>query len=185
MSFPRRTPELGAACARRPPSPTSRWRAGAAARRVPSRLWRRRQRPDRLGPRMGEAAAPCRLRLAPCAGALRNGAVGRQWFNLTFREAGELDRGVKQAAPVLNAFLDTELKRHQSVSPSARTCRLQPGNHDGARRGASAQSFACGDRRLFRRACRCRGAAAAAGIRRPRSCWCMATWTRSSQSMPC
>ena len=38
--------------------------------------------------------------------------VGRQWFNLTFREAGELDRGVKQAAPALNAFLDTELKRH-------------------------------------------------------------------------
>jgi len=38
--------------------------------------------------------------------------MGRQWFNLTFREAGELDRGVKQAGPLLDAFLDAELKRH-------------------------------------------------------------------------
>ncbi len=38
--------------------------------------------------------------------------MGRQWFNLTFREAGELVRGVKQAAPALEAFLDAELKRH-------------------------------------------------------------------------
>lgn len=38
--------------------------------------------------------------------------MGRQWFNLTFREAGELERGVKQAGPALDAFLDAELKRH-------------------------------------------------------------------------
>lgn len=43
----------------------------------------------------------------PCAMA----PMGRQWFNLTFRDAGELVRGVKHAAPVLNAFLDAELKR--------------------------------------------------------------------------
>jgi phospholipase/carboxylesterase len=38
--------------------------------------------------------------------------MGRQWFNLTVRDAGELVRGVKQAAPALEAFLDAELKRH-------------------------------------------------------------------------
>jgi phospholipase/carboxylesterase len=38
--------------------------------------------------------------------------MGKQWFNLTFREAGELSRGVAQAAPALEAFLDAELKRH-------------------------------------------------------------------------
>jgi phospholipase/carboxylesterase len=38
--------------------------------------------------------------------------MGRQWFNLTFRDATEMVRGVKQAAPGLNAFLDAELKRH-------------------------------------------------------------------------
>jgi phospholipase/carboxylesterase len=44
----------------------------------------------------------------PCAGA----PMGRQWFNLTFREAGELVTGVKHAAPPLEAFLDAELRRH-------------------------------------------------------------------------
>jgi phospholipase/carboxylesterase len=38
--------------------------------------------------------------------------MGRQWFNLTFRDSGELVRGVKHAGPVLDAFLDAELKRH-------------------------------------------------------------------------
>jgi phospholipase/carboxylesterase len=38
--------------------------------------------------------------------------MGRQWFNLTFRDATEMVRGVKHAAPALNAFLDAELKRH-------------------------------------------------------------------------
>jgi phospholipase/carboxylesterase len=37
--------------------------------------------------------------------------TGRQWFNLTFRDPGEMVRGVKHAAPALNAFLDAELKR--------------------------------------------------------------------------
>ena len=44
----------------------------------------------------------------PCGAA----PMGRQWFNLTFRDAGELVRGVKQAAPALEAFLEAELKRH-------------------------------------------------------------------------
>jgi phospholipase/carboxylesterase len=38
--------------------------------------------------------------------------MGRQWFNLTFRDPGEMVRGVKHASPTLNAFLDAELKRH-------------------------------------------------------------------------
>ena len=38
--------------------------------------------------------------------------MGRQWFNLTFRDAGEMVRGVANASPALNAFLDAELKRH-------------------------------------------------------------------------
>jgi phospholipase/carboxylesterase len=50
----------------------------------------------------------------PCAGA----PMGRQWFNLTFRQAGELVSGVKQAAPALEGFLDAELKRH-SLGPRA------------------------------------------------------------------
>lgn len=44
----------------------------------------------------------------PCAMA----PMGRQWFNLTFRDAGEMVRGVAHAAPALEAFLDAELKRH-------------------------------------------------------------------------
>ncbi len=42
-----------------------------------------------------------------CAGA----PVGRQWFGLTFRDPGERWRGVNQAAPLLDAFLDAELAR--------------------------------------------------------------------------
>ena len=44
----------------------------------------------------------------PCGAA----PMGRQWFNLTFRDAGELVRGIKHAAPALDAFLDAELRRH-------------------------------------------------------------------------
>ncbi|HZP10383.1 phospholipase [Methyloceanibacter sp.] len=50
----------------------------------------------------------------PCAMS----PMGRQWFNLTFRDAGELVRGVKHAAPALDAFLDAELKR-LGLSPRA------------------------------------------------------------------
>ncbi|MGV1013798.1 MAG: alpha/beta hydrolase [Methyloceanibacter sp.] len=38
--------------------------------------------------------------------------MGRQWFDLTFRDPSEMARGVKHAGPVLDAFLDAELKRH-------------------------------------------------------------------------
>jgi phospholipase/carboxylesterase len=37
--------------------------------------------------------------------------MGRQWFGLTFRIPNERWDGVNKAAPVLNAFIDAELKR--------------------------------------------------------------------------
>lgn len=42
--------------------------------------------------------------------------MGRQWFNLTFRDPGEMARGVKQAGPILDAFLTAELERLQLPS---------------------------------------------------------------------
>ncbi len=50
----------------------------------------------------------------PCGQA----PVGRQWFELTFRNPDERWIGVNKAAPLLNEFLDDELARHQ-LSPSA------------------------------------------------------------------
>ena len=44
--------------------------------------------------------------------------VGRQWFGLTFRDPGERWRGVTTAGPILDQFLDDELKRH-NLPPSA------------------------------------------------------------------
>jgi phospholipase/carboxylesterase len=38
--------------------------------------------------------------------------MGRQWFNLTFRDPDERWTGVNAAGPGLDAFLDAELKRH-------------------------------------------------------------------------
>jgi len=43
----------------------------------------------------------------PCSMA----PMGRQWFNLTFRDPGEMTRGVARAGPVLDAFLSAELER--------------------------------------------------------------------------
>jgi phospholipase/carboxylesterase len=50
----------------------------------------------------------------PCGQA----PTGREWFPLTFRDPNERWTGVNAAAPMLNAFLDTELKRRQ-LPPSA------------------------------------------------------------------
>ncbi|MFG1479503.1 prolyl oligopeptidase family serine peptidase [Xanthobacter sp. V4C-4] len=43
----------------------------------------------------------------PCGQA----PVGRQWFPLTFRDPHELTRGAEAAAPLLRAFLETELAK--------------------------------------------------------------------------
>jgi phospholipase/carboxylesterase len=50
----------------------------------------------------------------PCGQA----PVGREWFPLTFRDPDERWVGVNAAAPVLNNFLDAELKRH-NLPPSS------------------------------------------------------------------
>lgn len=51
--------------------------------------------------------------VAPNAPELLPGApMGRQWFGLTFRDPNERWRGVNQAGPGLDAFLDEELRRH-------------------------------------------------------------------------
>src|SRR5262249_35877549 len=50
----------------------------------------------------------------PCGQA----PMGREWFPLTFRDPNERWAGVNSAAPVLEAFLDAELKR-RSLPPSA------------------------------------------------------------------
>jgi phospholipase/carboxylesterase len=42
--------------------------------------------------------------------------MGKQWFDLTFRDPGELNRGVTRAGPSLDVFLDAELKRHNLPS---------------------------------------------------------------------
>jgi len=44
----------------------------------------------------------------PCA----QSPVGRQWFPLTFREKNERWTGVNKVAPVLDGFIDAELRRH-------------------------------------------------------------------------
>jgi phospholipase/carboxylesterase len=51
--------------------------------------------------------------VAPNAPELLPGSpMGRQWFALTFRDPHERWRGVNQAGPDLDAFLDEELRRH-------------------------------------------------------------------------
>jgi len=51
--------------------------------------------------------------VAPNAPELLPGSpMGRQWFPLTFRDPHERWRGVNQAGPGLDAFLDEELRRH-------------------------------------------------------------------------
>lgn len=50
----------------------------------------------------------------PCGQA----PMGREWFPLTFRDPNERWAGVNAAAPILNAFLDAELKR-RGLPPSA------------------------------------------------------------------
>src|SRR5579862_1908930 len=44
--------------------------------------------------------------------------TGRQWFSLTFRDPNERWIGVRKVAPVLEGFIDEELKRN-NLPPSA------------------------------------------------------------------
>jgi phospholipase/carboxylesterase len=65
-------------------------------------------------PMMPDAAYVSPHAPEPCGQA----PVGRQWFALTFRDPDERWLGVNRAAPVLNAFLDTELAR-RNLPPTA------------------------------------------------------------------
>ena len=111
--------------------------------------------------------------------------MGRQWFNLTFRDAGELVRGVGHAAPALDAFLDAELKRHNLGPRALALVGFSQGAMMALGVGLKRAARAGGDRRLFRRSRDGRGAAATRRPPRRPSCSCTATWTRSFRSTPC
>jgi phospholipase/carboxylesterase len=73
----------------------------------------------------------------PCGQA----PVGRQWFGLTFRDPNEHWRGVTQAAPGLERFLDAELLRHKLPGTALALVGFSQGTmmalHVGLRRAVS------------------------------------------------
>ena len=76
--------------------------------------------------------APERVSMSP---------VGRQWFPLTMRDPAERWKGVTQARPLLDAFLDAELARHQLPSSALALVGFSQGTmmalHTGLRRQAA------------------------------------------------
>jgi phospholipase/carboxylesterase len=77
----------------------------------------------------------------PCGQA----PMGREWFPLTFRDPDERWNGVNAAAPVLNAFVDAELKRHNLTDSALALVGFSQGTmmalHVGLRRAASAAAI--------------------------------------------
>src|SRR5260370_3862374 len=73
----------------------------------------------------------------PCGQA----PVGRQWFPLTFRDPNERWLGVNKAAPVLETFLDAELKRRNLASSALALVGFSQGTmmalHVGLRRATA------------------------------------------------
>jgi phospholipase/carboxylesterase len=73
----------------------------------------------------------------PCAQA----PVGRQWFALTFRDPNERWLGCLKAAPVLESFLDAELKRRNLASSALALVGFSQGTmmalHVGLRRATA------------------------------------------------
>src|ERR1700760_1618594 len=73
----------------------------------------------------------------PCGQA----PMGREWFPLTFRNVEERWDGVNMAAPVLNAFLDAELKRNNLPGSALALVGFSQGTmmalHVGLRRAAA------------------------------------------------
>ncbi|HXD43864.1 MAG TPA: dienelactone hydrolase family protein [Pseudolabrys sp.] len=73
----------------------------------------------------------------PCGQA----PVGREWFPLTMRDPNERWDGVNAAAPVLDAFLDAELKRHNLADKALALVGFSQGTmmalHVGLRRAAA------------------------------------------------
>src|SRR5262249_22025737 len=72
----------------------------------------------------------------PCGQA----PVGKQWFALTFRDPNERWLGVNQATPVLERFLDAELKRRNLPASALALVGFSQGTmmalHAGLRRAA-------------------------------------------------
>ena len=117
----------------------------------------------------------------PCGAA----PMGRQWFNLTFRDPGELVRGISHASPALEAFLDAELKKH-NLGPRALALV-------GFSQGAML-ALGVGLKRSPSPAAIVGYSGALATVealpqqgrhRRRPSCSCTAIWMRSFRSMPC
>ena len=69
------------------------------------------------------------------------GFGGRQWFPLALRDAQEFWRGVNQAAPVLNAYLDDVLRRYHLTAQQMALVGFSQGTmmalHVGLRRSES------------------------------------------------
>jgi phospholipase/carboxylesterase len=76
--------------------------------------------------------APERMPMSP---------VGRQWFPLTMRDPSERWKGVTQARPALDAFLDAELLRHGLQASALALVGFSQGTmmalHAGLRRAAA------------------------------------------------
>ena len=83
--------------------------------------------------------------------------MGRQWFDLTFRDPGEMLRGVKKAGPILDAFLDAELKRLDLPPQALALVGFSQGTMVALAVRPQALAGAGRHCRLFRRACRRRG----------------------------
>src|SRR5437879_7920745 len=66
---------------------------------------------------------------------------GRQWFSLTFRDPDERWRGCTKAAPALEAFLDSQLKRRNLAASALALVGFSQGTmmalHVGLRRAAA------------------------------------------------
>lgn len=67
--------------------------------------------------RQWQAWLPDTAFFAPNAPEIAPQGMGRQWFPLTFRDPNERWRGVRQAAPGLDALIDAELAQH-GLAPS-------------------------------------------------------------------
>ncbi len=110
--------------------------------------------------------------------------MGRQWFALTFRDPEERWRGVNQARPALDAFLDAELQRHGLDDSRLALVGFSQGTmmalHAGLRRRAAPAAIVgysgvlVGEEHLKSRRRSAR-----------RCCWCTATKTRSFRLKRC
>ncbi len=81
----------------------------------------------------------------PCQGA----PMGRQWFPLTMRDPQEFVRGVANARPALDTFLDAELQRHGLDESACALVGFSQGTMMALHVGPQRQSEARRHTRLF------------------------------------